>query len=330
MVAAISVARTWPRRIASSARSTRPPSIGKAGIMLNTARKRLTSARRSIIDTLGLSMAAKCAVERCVGVTAISTTAIATLTSGPAIATRNSSLGFSGMRSSRATPPIGSSVTSGVATPKARAVKMWPNSCASTQANKSTMKARADHAACGPPENQLAMKIQPRNSRNVTWIRTAVPAILPILIDQDIKKSSLSPLAVNRQPGRSAQVLAGNLGGDRPLSALDPKWRPIMAQSDVDRVWELMGKISICMLTTHDGEQIRSRPMAALVRRDDDAVYFLGDARRHKDEEIRGNPNVGLAFADGHKFVSVTGHAKVSRDKSKIKELWSTAAKAWW
>jgi len=103
-----------------------------------------------------------------------------------------------------------------------------------------------------------------------------------------------------------------------------------MADSDVDRVWELMDKISICMLTTHDGEQIRSRPMAALVRRDDDAVYFLGDARRHKDEEIRENPNVGLAFADGHKFVSVTGRAKVSRDKSKIKELWSTAAKAWW
>ena len=103
-----------------------------------------------------------------------------------------------------------------------------------------------------------------------------------------------------------------------------------MAESDVDRVWELMDKISICMLTTHDGEQVRSRPMAAFVRRDDDAVYFLGDARRHKDAEIDENPNVGLAFADGHKFVSVTGHAKVSRDKAKITELWSTAAKAWW
>jgi len=103
-----------------------------------------------------------------------------------------------------------------------------------------------------------------------------------------------------------------------------------MAASDVDRVWELMDKISVCMLTTHDGEQVRSRPMAAVVRRDDDAVYFLGDARRHKDDEIRQNPNVGLAFADGQKFVSVTGHAAVSQDKNKIKELWSTAAKAWW
>jgi hypothetical protein len=32
----------------------------------------------------------------------------------------------------------------------------------------------------------LAAKIQPKNNRNVTWTRTAVPAILPILSDQDI------------------------------------------------------------------------------------------------------------------------------------------------
>jgi general stress protein 26 len=104
----------------------------------------------------------------------------------------------------------------------------------------------------------------------------------------------------------------------------------MMAGSDTDRVWELMDKISTCMLTTHDGDQIRSRPMHAFVRRDEDAVYFLGDADQHKDVEIERNPNVGLAFADGQKFVSVTGHAAVSRDKTKIKELWSPVAQAWW
>ena len=103
-----------------------------------------------------------------------------------------------------------------------------------------------------------------------------------------------------------------------------------MADSDSDRVWELMEKISICMLTTHDGERLRSRPMAAFVRRDDNAIYFLGDAKHHKDEEIDRNPNVGLAFADGQKFVSVTGHASVSNDRGKIRELWGPSAKAWW
>ena len=89
--------------------------------------------------------------------------------------------------------------------------------------------------------------------------------------------------------------------------------------SDTDRVWELMQKISICMLTTHDGERLRSRPMAAFVRREDDAIYFLGDAHHHKDEEIAENPNVGLAFADGQKFVSVTGRAafRATRRRSR-------------
>jgi hypothetical protein len=119
----------------------------------------------------------------------IKASAIATFTSGPAMATRNSSDGSSGMRSSRATPPIGSSVTSGVDTPNARAVKMCPNSCATTQANRSTMKASPCHAVAAPPATQLAAKIQPRNNRKVTWTRTAVPAIVPILSDQDIEAS---------------------------------------------------------------------------------------------------------------------------------------------
>ena len=102
------------------------------------------------------------------------------------------------------------------------------------------------------------------------------------------------------------------------------------AGSDIDRVWELMEKISICMLTTDDGGRIRSRPMAAFVRREQDAIYFLADAHHHKDEEIPDNPNVGLAFADGQKFVSVTGHAAVSRDQARIRELWGPSAKAWW
>jgi len=56
------------------------------------------------------------------------------------------------MRSSRATPPIGSKVTSGVGTPKARAVRIWPNSWASTQANTSTMNRSVPQAVAAPPE----------------------------------------------------------------------------------------------------------------------------------------------------------------------------------
>jgi general stress protein 26 len=100
----------------------------------------------------------------------------------------------------------------------------------------------------------------------------------------------------------------------------------------VERVWALAEKISICMLSTWDGQEIHSRPMGAYVRRDNNTICFLTDARRHKDDEIRRFPTVTLAFADpnGQKYVSLIGRAEVSNDRAKIKDLWSTPAKAWW
>jgi len=73
---------------------------------------------------------------------------------------------------------------------------------------------------------------------------------------------------------------------------------------DADRAWGLMKKIGFAMLVTRDGDKLRARPMSAFVERDENAIYFLTDARRHKDEEIARDP--------------------------KIKELFSTPAKAWW
>ena len=101
---------------------------------------------------------------------------------------------------------------------------------------------------------------------------------------------------------------------------------------DQDRAWELMKKIGFAMLVTHDGDKLRARPMSAYLERENNAIYFLTDARHHKDEEIARNPGVNLSFADsgGQKYVSITGSASVSNDRAKIKHLFTTTAKAWW
>jgi general stress protein 26 len=105
-----------------------------------------------------------------------------------------------------------------------------------------------------------------------------------------------------------------------------------MSDDDIDHVWKLMNKISFCMLSTRDGEDIRARPMVAHANKQEHAIYFLTDAEHHKDEEIEHDPNVGIAFADTNNqtYISVSGRAAVSNDRDKIKELWSTPAKAWW
>jgi general stress protein 26 len=102
--------------------------------------------------------------------------------------------------------------------------------------------------------------------------------------------------------------------------------------ADIDHAWDLMEEIRICMLVTRDGRNLRSRPMAAYVRRHEHAIYFLTDIRHHKDEEVKASHDVCLAFADigGEKFVSATGRARIADDRKRVKELWSTAANAWW
>ena len=101
---------------------------------------------------------------------------------------------------------------------------------------------------------------------------------------------------------------------------------------DVDHAWDLMEEVQTCMLVTRDGQNLRSRPMGAYVRRHENAVYFLTDIRHHKDEEIKASHQVCLAFADisGDKYVSASGRAEIMNDRDKVRELWSTPARAWW
>lgn len=102
--------------------------------------------------------------------------------------------------------------------------------------------------------------------------------------------------------------------------------------SDIDRVWDLAGKIQICMLVNWDGHELRSRPMGAYLRPKENAIYFLTDASHQKDNDIARYSKVNVAFADprDNKFVTIAGDAQVSQDREKIRELWSTPAKAWW
>jgi general stress protein 26 len=96
--------------------------------------------------------------------------------------------------------------------------------------------------------------------------------------------------------------------------------------------WTLIERLHICMLVTRQGEALRARPMAAYVRREKGLIYFLTDVKNHKDDEIAAAPQVCLAFADKGEqdYVSVSGTARVLNDRTLVRELWSTPAKAWW
>ena len=109
----------------------------------------------------------------------------------------------------------------------------------------------------------------------------------------------------------------------------EPHWDD---PKDVQRVWTLMEQIGVCMLASRDGAKIRARPMGATPRHQANAIYFLTSAEGHKDQEIAADDQVCLSFAkpSSGKYLVVTGRARVLNDRALIRELWDTAAQAWW
>jgi general stress protein 26 len=100
----------------------------------------------------------------------------------------------------------------------------------------------------------------------------------------------------------------------------------------VERVWEIIDEIPICMVTTHAGGAMRSRPMHAFADEETNCIYFITDDRGAKDDEIAFVPDVCLAFADvgDNTYLSVTGRAEVVRDRNLAEDLWSAEAQVWW
>ncbi len=103
--------------------------------------------------------------------------------------------------------------------------------------------------------------------------------------------------------------------------------------SDYDaagEIWATMDKVRNSMFTTEEEGELHSRPMAAYPARDEHAIYFVSRTD-HKVREIEGGSPVNLSFSDNsnNTWVSVFGHARVSQDRTKLRELWSNWAEAY-
>ena len=101
-------------------------------------------------------------------------------------------------------------------------------------------------------------------------------------------------------------------------------------QSSRDDIWAVARKQRIAMLTVEEDGRLVSRPMASLVRPEDHAIYFV-TRTDSKVGEIGGSAPVNLAYADAHDntFLSISGTARTSQDREKLRELWSMFTEAW-
>ena len=99
----------------------------------------------------------------------------------------------------------------------------------------------------------------------------------------------------------------------------------------ISRVWDIVEKVRVGMLTTQFSGGLRARPLEARVDRDNGMLWFVTDVRGSKDEEIGASNAVGLTFRleSEHAYISITGRAFVTRDSAKSKQIWRSSDNAW-
>lgn len=104
-------------------------------------------------------------------------------------------------------------------------------------------------------------------------------------------------------------------------------------EAAVKKIKELVNKAKTCFFCTNvsRGGTEPARPMS--VQKVDDAgnLWFLSASDSHKNEQLASDPIVQLYFqGSAHSdFLQINGRATVSRDRSKIDELWEPIVKTW-
>jgi general stress protein 26 len=104
------------------------------------------------------------------------------------------------------------------------------------------------------------------------------------------------------------------------------------SQKKLEELDALIDGIETAMFTTrrHDGHLV-SRPMATQKRIKDSDLWFVTDSDAHKLDDLLMDPHVNCSYYNmkSREWVSVSGVARISRDKKKIHDLYEPDWKAW-
>ncbi|TDM02288.1 pyridoxamine 5'-phosphate oxidase family protein [Macrococcus carouselicus] len=98
-------------------------------------------------------------------------------------------------------------------------------------------------------------------------------------------------------------------------------------QEKRQRLYELLEKNDIAMLTTLSGDKLVSRPMGYKHLEQDADLWFFTMKDTEKAEEIKKDNRVNVSFAK-EGYASISGTIHIVEDDAKKKEYWSKAMEA--
>lgn len=117
-----------------------------------------------------------------------------------------------------------------------------------------------------------------------------------------------------------------------PDSTSRTKDNNVSTEKKLDDLYTLIDGIEVAMMTTRrpDGYLV-SRPMQVQQRESDSDMWFVTNIHSHKLDELESDPHVNLGFYKDRtrEWVSVSGTARVSQDRAKIRQLYKADWKAW-
>ncbi len=99
-----------------------------------------------------------------------------------------------------------------------------------------------------------------------------------------------------------------------------------------DRIWDIIVRVGVGMLTTHSNGGLRARPVGPRPERDAALIWIVTDLRSGKEHEIETEHAVGLTFVDASQkaYLSITASAEVIPDHAKVAEVWRFTDNLWW
>jgi general stress protein 26 len=107
---------------------------------------------------------------------------------------------------------------------------------------------------------------------------------------------------------------------------------PTSTEKKLDELYELIDEMEIALLTTRrpDGMLV-TRPMATQDRGPLADLWFVTSVETHKIDELEQDPHVSVGYYNDQskEWVSVSGTARISQDRAKIRELYAPDWRAW-
>lgn len=102
-------------------------------------------------------------------------------------------------------------------------------------------------------------------------------------------------------------------------------------ENHVEKLKQMVGKCRVGMLGVRANDGIQFSPMSHVDIDDDGDVWFFTSAQSECALCIKDDPSVQLVYMHepDHTFVSISGIARLNKNKSKIRELFNPFLRAW-